>query len=835
MIRAALATASCGLLFLFASADQAAVAAEQSDLDFFEQKIRPVLVERCFKCHSASKPKGGLRLDRRASLLEGGDSGPAVVLGKPEESLLLKAVNWSGVVSEMPPDGKLPERVIADFKHWIARGAAFPSDSDATENAKPRPVDIERGREWWAFQPARERAAGDVRKTAWPRRKVDAFVLAQLERQVDWDSVPIRSRVEPDRRPSSDGTIDSTIDAQSADGSGQSPNLRPAPEADRRTLMRRVSLDLMGLPPSFEDVEEFVADDAPDAYERLVERLLASPQYGERWGRHWLDLARYAEDQPTSEATCKPPRFPFRYRDWVIDALNNDLPYDEFVRRQLAADLMDVPHSERAALGFLGLSPVYHKEPKLAADVISVIVADEWDERLDTVTRTFLGLTVACTRCHDHKFDPIKTEDYYALAGVLASTQMVEWPLVETSSEEAAALTEVQRQIIDLELRFDYAKKHRKTAMDEGVKDLTSFDAEVARWETTLKEWKARFEKLFKGPIANGVRDAGLWIDGNDASWTLLDYRAGQVRDLPVFIRGNPANPGKTVPRRFLEVLAPREAKPFQSGSGRRELADSIVKDAASLTARVIVNRVWGWHFDRPLVTTPGNFGVLGDAPSHPELLDDLTARFIAAGWSLKWLHREIVLSSTYRQASHSPTNYHDRDPDNRHLWRMNRRRLEAESWRDAVLFASGELDVQMGGVSVGLDSEKFRRRTVYATVTRQKPNDLFRLFDFPDAKRHSEIRQPTTTPLQHLYLLNNPFLAQQSAALVESVQSKLPPTHDDILKAIFRRILLRDPTPAEVSDAMQLVRSTSGEARSENWSLLAHSLFATNEFLFAE
>lgn len=769
---------------------------ERMELDFFEQRIRPVLVERCLKCHAASKPKGGLRLDHRAGLLEGGDSGPALVPGQPDESLLLKAITWSGVVSEMPPDGRLPERVIADFKHWIARGATFPeSDGTAAENSRPRPVDIERGRTFWSFLPANERPAPAVKRTKWPRGKIDSFLLAQLEQQ----------------------------------------DMQPAPEADRRTLLRRLSLDLIGLPPTFDEVATFIADDSADAYERVVDRLLASPQYGERWGRHWLDLARYAEDQPTSEATCKPPRFPFRYRDWVIGAFNDDLPYDEFVRRQLAADLMDVPRSEFAALGFLGLSPVYHKEPKLAADVISVIVADEWDERLDTVTRTFLGLTVACARCHDHKFDPIRTEDYYALAGVLASTQMVEWPLVETSAEEAAALTEVQRQIIDLELRFDYAKRHRKTAMEEGVSDLAPFDAEVTRWETTLKEWKARFDKLFQGPIANGVRDAGLWIDGSDASWTLLDYRAGQSRDLPVFIRGNPSNPGRMVPRRFIEVLAARDAKPFPSGSGRRELAESIVRDAASLTARVIVNRVWGWHFDRPLVTTPGNFGVLGDAPSHPDLLDDLTARFMAGDWSLKWLHREIVLSSTYRQASHSPTNYQDRDADNRSLWRMNRRRLEAESWRDAVLAASGELDLQMGGISTGLDNEKFRRRTVYATVTRQKQNDLFRLFDFPDPKRHAETRQPTTTPLQHLYLLNNPFLTQQSAALIANLPQATLQTPEEAVRVIFRRILLRDPTPAEISDALPLVRSPSGEGRAENWALLAHSLFATNEFLFVE
>ncbi len=780
--------AGIGLLRMPASA------ADPADLEFFEQKIRPVLVERCLKCHAASKPKGGLRLDRRASVFEGGDSGPAIVAGKPDESLLIKAITWSGVVSEMPPDSKLSNRVVEDFRQWIARGAAFPEDSEAATNGeKHRPVDIEQGRKFWSFLPVREATPPAVSDSSELRQKVDSFVRAQLERE----------------------------------------KMQSAPEADRRTLIRRLSLDLIGLPPTYDEIAAFITDDAPDAYERLVDRLLASPHYGERWGRHWLDLARYAEDQPTSEATCKPPRFPFRYRDWVIQALNDDLPYDEFVRRQLAADLMDVPRSELAALGFLGLSPVYHKEPKLAADVISVIVADEWDERLDTITRSFLGLTVACARCHDHKFDPIKTEDYYALTGVLASTQLVEWPLTETRPEEAAALTEVQRQIIDVELRFDYAKKHRKTAMDEGVTELAPYHAEVARWEQTLKDLKAT--PLFTGPIANGIRDAGLWIDGDDPSWTLLHYRRGQARDIPVYVRGNPSNPGKLVPRRFLEVLSPRGQKPFQFGSGRRELADAIMKDAAALTARVMVNRVWGWHFDRPLVTTPGNFGQLGDAPSHPELLDDLSARFIASGWSFKWLHREIVMSATWRQASHSPTNYHDRDPDNRQLWRMNRKRLEAEVWRDSVLSASQELDTQMTGPSVGLDAEKFRRRSVYATVTRQKQNDLYRLFDFPDPKRHSEARIPTTTPLQHLYLLNNPFLSQQATALAASTESSHPDNPVARVMEIFHRVLMRDPTRVELEEALQLVRDSSGKVSKEAWALLIQSLLITNEFLYAD
>ncbi|MCC7420540.1 MAG: PSD1 domain-containing protein [Planctomycetaceae bacterium] len=790
---------SLSLLFVFALISGSPAAGADDGLEFFEKKIRPVLVEKCYKCHSASTPKakGGLRVDLKASLLEGGDSGAAVVPGKADESLLLRAISWSGTVSEMPPDGKLPEGVIADFRKWIAGGAAFPA-GPSSPTSQPREVDIAEGRRFWAFQPVRVLPPPVIPETWWPQRKIDYFVRAALARS----------------------------------------GMQPAPQADRRTLVRRLSMDLTGLPPRYSEVEEFAADASPDADARLVDRLLASPAYGERWARHWLDVARYAEDNPTSESTCKPPRFPYRYRDWVIRALNDDLPYDEFVRRQLAADLLDVPPEELAALGFLGLSPVYHKEPKLSAEVISVIVADEWDERLDAITRSFLGLTVACARCHDHKFDPIRTEDYYALAGVLASTQLVEWPLVQPSPESAASLTEVQRQIVDVELRFDYAKRQRDTAKGLG-KDLASFDADVKNWEDTLKELKAR--TLFDGPIANGVRDAGLWINGEDPTWTLLDFRPGQSRDLPVFIRGNPANPGKSVPRRFLEVLSPAGARPFAAGSGRRELAEAMTRDAASLAARVIVNRVWGWHFDRPLVTTPSNFGRLGDPPSHPELLDDLAARFIESGWSLKWLHREIVLSATYQQRSSAgkpqtvSSSPQSLDSDNRLLGRMNRRRLEAEALRDTVLATTRKLDRAMFGPSIPLDEAKFARRTVYATVSRQKPADLYRLFDVPDAKRHSELRLPTTTPLQQLYLLNSSFLQQQSDAVAREVLAEGVSDPVAVVRELFRRILLREPTAEELEESFRLVLREDARIPPENWAVLAHSLFATNEFLFVD
>ncbi len=486
-------------------------------VEYFEKKIRPVLVEHCYQCHSAAakKVKGGLRLDNRDGLRQGGDSGPAVVPKRPTESLILKALRHEGDL-KMPPKKKLPDSVAADFARWIDMGAADPRGG--ADTVKPRGVDIETGRRFWSFQPVQEAKLPSVSDARWPRRRLDYFILQRLDQK----------------------------------------NLRPADEADRRTLLRRLSFDLVGLPPTPEEVEGFVRDKAPDAYERQVERLLASPHYGERWARHWLDVARYAEDHPTGEATNQPPRHAWRYRDWVIRSLNDDLPYDQFVRRQLAADLMPgLPQTEITALGFLGLSPVYHKEPRLSPGVITAIAADEWDERVDAVTRGFLGLTVACARCHDHKFDPITTEDYYALAGVMASTQPVEWPLVPTEAKKGARITSVRLALMEAKLRVDFHRETRTGVPDKGPQREV-YERRLVELNAEVERCKKEEQTLFNGPLANVVRDAGLWIDGADPAFTHLDYRAGVARDLPVFLRGDVEKPGPIVPRRFLRVLSGR-------------------------------------------------------------------------------------------------------------------------------------------------------------------------------------------------------------------------------------------------------------------------------------
>jgi hypothetical protein len=608
--------------------------------------------------------------------------------------------------------------------------------------------------------------------------------------------------------------------------------MRPAPEADRRTLARRVTFDLTGLSPTPEDMTSFLADTAPDAYERLVDRLLASPRHGERWGRFWLDVARYAEDNPTSEGTNRPPRHPYAYRDWVIKALNDDLPYNEFVRRQLAADLLPgLPPSELAALGFIAIAPVYHKELNLSAEVIGTIVADEWDERVDTITRGFLGLTVACARCHDHKFDPIRTSDYYALAGVMASTQLVERPLVPAEPGAIDKLRDLRNDIDDRESKLREAREKKERA-SQRRKDASKLDARIAELEAEIKVLKAT--RPYSDPTCASVRDAGLWVDGTNPASTRMDYRVGVGRDLPIFVRGNVANHGPIVPRRLPAVLSPGEPRPFGKGSGRKELANGIVEDAASLAARVIVNRVWGWHFGRPLVTTPSNFGKLGEPPSHPELLDDLAARFMAGGWSLKSLHREIVLSSTYRQSSLGDSAARSTDPDNKWLGRANRRRLDVEAWRDAILQVTGSLDSSQGGPSGDLEDTGFRRRTVYGKVSRQRLADVLRVFDFPDANRHGEARDLTTTPLQQLYFLNSPFLLDHSSTLANRIFDRRP-APGEFVEALYRTITLRGPTEAEIAAALGLVKAQGGPDSREPWAILTQALLIGNEFLFVD
>jgi hypothetical protein len=795
-----------------AFADESAPQFSPADLDFYERKIRPLLVERCYKCHSAQAKvlKGGLRLDTSAGVKAGGDSGALFDPQQPEQSLLVEAVRYTSDIAQMPPQGKLAEREIALFAEWVRRGAPMPPDG-ATPGTREG-IDFEAGRKFWSFQPLHRQALPKVRDTDWPRQRIDHFLLARLEAE----------------------------------------SLVPSSTADRRTLIRRATFDVLGLPPTAEEIDAFVADDRPDAYERLVDRLLASPQYGERWGRYWLDLARYTD---TTDTWLSPLDNAWLYRDWVIAVLNDDLPYDEFVTRQLATDQMQKTGPEDIpALGYLGLSPTYWKEPRLAPDVIAVIVADEWEERIDAVGRGLLGLTLACARCHDHKFDPITSQDYYALAGVLASTRLVDRPIIP---QEAAAMAAKAREVAAaLEAKLGTLKLKRnpdepnpdepnpdEPNPDEPNPDEPNPDEpnpdEIVKAE--MAEIAARIDALkqtphFDSPLAHAVDDAALYVLPDGDEKTKLVYKPGEPRDLAVQIRGNPSNEGEVVPRRFLAVLSFDSPPPFTHGSGRIDLAEAIFHEGAPLAARVIVNRVWMHHFGRGLVDTPSDFGRQGSRPTHPELLDDLAARFAASGWSLKWLHRELLLSAAYRQASDHDERKFALDADNRLLWRMSRRRLDVEAWRDAMLAVVGTLDLKQAGPAQNLDDRANRRRTVYGRVDRRNLHDMLRLYDFPAPESHSPKRDPTTTPLQQLFVLNSEFLRRRAEELAGRARMESGDSLEEQIDGIYQLTFGRMPTERERLIASEfLSQSPAGWPRDELWTEYAHALLASNEFLYVD
>ena len=765
--------------------------AQTPRLEHFERKIRPVIIQHCQTCHSSAvdEPMGGLRLDFRDALLQGGQSGPAVVPGQPEHSLLLKALTYKDANLKMPPTGKLPEKVIADFREWIADGAVDPRTTQLSEAASGESKEdgpgtpIEEGRKWWAFQPLRQRPAPPVSNPDWTERKIDSFILARLDEN----------------------------------------NLQPSPPAEPRTLIRRAFFDLTGLPPTYAQVEAFAADPSPDAYAGLIDARLDSPRDGERWGRHWLDVARWAEDHPTSESTNRPHPYAWRYRDWVIEAFNRDIPYDRFIRMQFAADLLPgFEPADMRALGYIGNSPMYHKDPRLSRDVIETLASDDWDERVDAVSRGLMGLTVACARCHDHKFDPITNNDYYALAGVFASTWLVKRPIVAMDPAEADNLV------------WDHERLYRIKGMVGNLKELDTIAPELHPRVRAMTEEVEKLEAELANdatPLTHAVVDCGVWIDGSTPTVTWIDLRPGQPRDLPIFIRGNVANTGDIVPRRFLTVLSKGAPEPFRQGSGRLELADKIVNDAAPLTARVWVNRVWGWHFGQHLVRTPSDFGAQGQRPTHPVLLDDLAARFVQNGWSLKWLHREIMLSAAYRQASRQIETAAIADPANRWLWRYAPRRLDIEAWRDAVLQVSGELNLAIGGPSEPVDTECEARRTVYSEISRGRPHAIFQLYDYPDSTQHTPQRQITTTPLQQLFVLNSAWFNYQAKSLAQRVHH-IKNAREKI-RAIYQYTLLRNPTTQELGQAMTFLQSREAVLGYFPWPEYTQALLSTNEFIY--
>ncbi len=898
--------------------------------DFFEQRIRPVLIARCFECHSAQADplKSEFRLDSAAGLAKGGKSGlPAIISGDPERSRLIEAIRRQNPKFQMPPKDPLSPQVVADFEQWIAEGAAYPESA--------APVDLmATAKQHWAFHAPQPQALPTVSNTAWPKTEIDYFILSALD----------------------------------ANG------LAPSPEADRRTLIRRLSFDLLGLPPTPGDVSAFVSDSDPDAYAKLVDRYLASPHYGERWARHWLDVARYADTKGYVYGDREEVKFTHShvYRDWVIGAMNRDLPYDQFIRLQLAADKLtdDSTRGDLAAMGFLTLGQRFLG-----------VMPDIIDDRIDTVTRGLMGLTVSCARCHDHKFDPIPTQDYYSLYGVFSASSERTVPLApsdlddpryapfadEMRKRETAVRDRFAAKTVELEERLRnqvdryleavpiadslptddfyeirnaedlnptivrrwanfiggrgpedpiFGLWNRFAALPEdptgasaaallapilaiyssAILPVTaatqtatvlpqtnlalerqihrsppSSFADLARiyggvFKSVVDEWHAALKAAadtksdppacLPDPAREAIRamlmadgapgrvpggaivdlewmfdepsrveltklhaELDRWILGAETApdYTMMLVDKPELTPARIFLRGNPATPGTEVPRQFLALLSRESRHPFAEGSGRRELAEAVASEDNPLTARVFVNRVWGWHFGAGLVATPSDFGTRAAAPSHPELLDWLARFFVDSGWSLKELHRQIVLSATYRQASASAEDdvrvQHalQADPEDRLLWRFNRHRLDFESLRDALLFASGELDPALGGRPVELTAAPYpTRRTLYGRVDRQFLPPVFRVFDFPNPDMHAPQRIGTTVPQQALYLMNNPFVQQQARALAARAESACTAAPERV-EWLYQHAYQRAATPEQT--VMSLVFAQHAEA----------------------
>ena len=916
----------------------AAVPAEQAE--FFENRIRPLLADKCFSCHSARAKsiKGNLRLDLKSGTAKGGASGPVLVPGKPEESLLLQSVLGTAKdLDRMPPKGDaLSAAEIEALRQWIASGAADPREEGVTV----RPQDTH-----WAFQ----RPVSPPIPTPAPAATAPSdTALTPLDRLV-------RARLRKD-------------------------GLQPSPTADRRTLLRRISFDLTGLPPTPEAMQAFLADRSPGAYAAAVDRLLASPRYGERWGRHWLDVARYADSKGYVFEEERRYAYAYTYRDWVVRALNEDLPYDQFLIAQIAGDQLATPDNPwpMAAQGFLTLGRRFLNNN---ADII--------DDRLDVIFRGTMGLTVGCARCHDHKFDPIPTADYYSLYGILDSSQEPgEKPLLgpnpnaflaaryaaehQKRTEELATYRSARTEEILTRLR-ELIGEYLRTAQEsialdggqaEALARTRSLDPGLANaWKSRLTAWgsAARPDRIF-GPwvalagmaptnssrwINTQMKDDGVnpriaaalrrqppesledlskrygevfaavhqsWTnqltaarkashplptrleDPEDEALRQVLYGADSPiseavggidrffatpvaqktralkrsieeleatdpgaplramalldKDTPVepvvFKRGNPGNQGPRVPRQFLEVVAGPQRKPFTRGSGRLELAQAIASRDNPLTARVLVNRVWALHFGAPLVRTPGDFGLRSDPPTHPEVLDHLAVWFMDHGWSLKALHRYLLLSATYQQSSDpggSPAEQaafernESRDPANQNWWRMNRKRADFEALRDSLLAAAGALDGTIGGQPVTVfEGAGAPRRTLYGFIDRQNLPGLLRAFDFASPDTTAPMRYQTTVPQQALFLMNSPFMAARAHDFVMQPAIATADTLDQKLERMHQIAFQRAPTAGERSMAKTfLERRTESSTSLPLIEQYAQALLSANEFVFVD
>jgi len=893
-------------------------------VEFFEKKVRPLLVRRCTNCHGAEKQEAGLRLDARSFVLKGSDSGEVVDSEALDDSTLISAIRYEDY--EMPPSGKMPPEEIAVIEQWVKLDLPWPAEETPAPERTFDQLLEDHQQTHWAYQP--------VSNPAPPQ--VDAEVENDLDRYV----------------------------AKKLFDQGMSMSDR----ADRRTLIRRATMDLHGVPPTSEEVKQFVANDQPDAYEKLIDRLLASPKYGEKWGRHWLDVARYSDTRGYALANVE-PRLPFAYayRDYVIDSINRDTPYNEFIREQLAADYFAEEGDRRlAALGLLRVGRQFLKGE------------DTLDDQIDVVTRGFLGLTVSCARCHDHKYDAFSMADYYGLYGVFDSVEPT-MPLVGPIDQDPkypqykARKDEIEQEIADFDKKHaqvvrEQATQHVFDLLIRAVSKIDDTEIEgkkfpqstlkgkdirphlVRQWDRFLdrkkpadpiwgplvetrklgdQPYKEQHAKLLEKWIGNDklrgiLRDplaekrpstlaelVGVYSDvigqlmkklpggqfepslvsKQPQPWQQLahslkegdspiflndsDYSSSRSqrdrndrrkiesklqrhqstgegappralavkdRDRPrepvIFLRGNRGRRGDRVPREFIEVLSDKDDPSFQKGSGRLELAEHIASPENPLTARVMVNRVWMGHFDQSLVLTPGDFGIRCEEPVQQELLDHLAYYFMNHDWSMKQLHKYIMLSSVYQQQSFDRPELRAKDPENQLYWKMNRRRLSFEEMRDSLLSVSGKMDWQVGGRPVEIDKQPYPfRRTIYGFINRQDLPNLYRAFDFPSPDATSPQRSKTSVPQQTLFLLNSKFVQRQAKLVVENSLEDPKAADADRLSWLFATVLQRSPTDQEATAILAYVSSASAELKNEQaiWENVAQVLMVSNEFMFVD
>ncbi|MFM7844221.1 MAG: PSD1 and planctomycete cytochrome C domain-containing protein [Planctomycetota bacterium] len=832
-------------LTMFSPSYAVAAADETAAAQFFEQKVRPILVAHCWDCHGEKKQWGGLRLDSRAALLKGGDSGPAVVPGRAAESLLIRAVHQTDPDLRMPRDGKLTALQIADLVAWVNQGAYLPPRAVAN---RPRG-----DASHWAFQPVVARPLPAVQDRSWPCSGIDSWIQESLERR----------------------------------------GLQAAAPADPVVMLRRLSYDLTGLPPRRDQFQEFYAERLePDLLARWVDRFLAMPQYGERWGRHWLDVARYADSNGLDENIAHGNAW--RYRDYVVDAFNADLPFQQFVVEQLAGDQLasqqlagqqlagaereppmgdqldcaqrEQQHRQLIATGFLSIGPKVLAEVNQAKMRMDIV-----DEQIDTVGRVFLGLTLGCARCHDHKFDPIDIQDYYGLAGIFKSTRtMISYQKVAKWHEhrlESPAATAIQAA-------YDHALARQRERVEEFIR-VTNASIPAERLAKKTPEKQADWETLYtdeQRAELKKLREAVTQLekDGPDLP-TTMGVVDDEVIDVPVHLRGDVGKLGEVVPRRVPQVIAGSERPQFTSrASGRLALAHWLVDARHPLTARVAVNRFWRWHFGRGLVATVDNFGRLGETPSHPELLDWLAARFMDDGWSVKSLHRLLVLSQVYQQSDAVSAAAQELDPENRAWSRWPSGRLEAEQLRDGLLAVSGQLDHRRGGSLLQVKNRAYlfdhtsidrtdyasRRRSIYLPVIRNHLYDFFQLLDFPDPAVPTGDRASTTVAPQALLFLNSPFVMEAAEHLAERLQDadvgaeheqeqrneqRINEQMNQRIEALIEMAYSRPATAQDRQLAQQFLQSVTKRLQAESvehveaaaWIALCHVTLAANEFLY--